>query len=218
MAKTGNVTLTQPFAKLKAIPSIFWGAPVLTGADGRPYCPGYIGATYSNFQHDYVQIEFPGSGVFDRTPGICNVSVRRGRGIDRKKSAGSDGERLTFKGINNADIEISITIWTPDQLARLQDLWRILQPPLGKGDPQAFDVKHPQLQFLGVKSAVFVDCSGLEQGSTNKTRVFTIKAVEYFPPGKKNVTASPKKALSRGSKLDPQKPGENPENLGPKPA
>ncbi len=205
---------------LTPIPSTFWGTPVLKDSKGVKYCPGFLGEAFSKNPWDYVTIEFPNSGVPNQTPGICTVSVRRGRKVDRKKSSGTDGETLTFTGITNADIEIAITIWTPEQLDILTDLWRLIQPPPGKGVPQAFDIKHPQFVINQVKSCVFVDSIGLENGSVAKTKTFVIKAVEYLPPGPKGATVSPDRAQARRSKLDEKgensQPGKNPKAVGPR--
>ncbi len=209
------------------VPGIFWGAPVLVDDQGHPYCPGYIGNTFTDNPWDTVKIAIPAPFLtgdllslnVDRTPGICDVSVRRGRDIDRKKSAGSDGERLTFKGINNADVEIAITIWTPEQLDVLRALWAVLQPPAGKGVPAAFDVRHPQFELNNIKSLCFIDSMGLTEGRASKVKVFTIRAVEYFPPGTKNTVKSIEKSYApRDNTLESShpKPGANPENQGPK--
>ncbi len=205
---------------LTAIPSTFWGTPVYKDSKGVKHCPGFIGEAFSKNPWDYVTIEFPNSGVPNQTPGLCTVSVRRGRKVDRKKSSGSDGETLTFTGISNADIEISITIWTPEQLDILIDLWKVIQPPPGKGVPQAFDIKHPQFLINQVKSCVFVDSIGLENGSVSKTKTFVIKAVEYLPASKRKTTKTPDRAKARGSKLDAAdentQPGKNPHAVGPR--
>lgn len=227
MARQKRPILRTPFTSDAStpVPGIFWG-PVFVDDKGHPYSPGYIGNTFSKNAWDAVQIAIPlpfMTGVLqqlnvDRTPGLCEVDVRRGRDIDRKKSAGSDGQRLTFKGINNADVDIRITIWTPEQLDVLSALWNVLQPKAGKGTPSAFDVKHPQFEINGVKSLCFVDSIGMTDGHTSKTKIFTIKAIEYFPPGSKSAVTTLKKAEARSNVLQSQypKPGENPENLGPK--
>lgn len=218
-SSNNRATLKNVYEGLNPVPSNFWGAPVLLDANGVKYCPGYTGPTFSKNKTDYVQIEFPGGGLIGKTPGLCKVSVRRGRKVDRKKSSGSDGERLTFTGISNADIEIAIEIWTPDQFDKLNDLWRLIQPPAGKGQPQAFDIKHPQFETNGIKSCVFVEARGFEPGSVVGMRVFVIQAIEYLPPGNKNVTNTPKRAQSRGSKLDGpehQLSGKNPHATGPR--
>ncbi len=222
-----KASLKTPYSNLSplgltVVPSIFWGAPVLKDDKGNKYCPGYIGDTFSKNQWDYVQIDYLDTigAESDKTPGICNVSVRRGRKLDRKKSSGSDGERLTFTGINNADIEISILIWTPAQLDALVKMWSLIQPAVGKGTPGAFDIHHPQFTVNNVKSCVFVDSIGLEMGPTPKTRTFVIRAVEYFPPGTKKITSTPSRAKAKGSTLDEkeenQQPGKNPHAVGPR--
>ena len=217
---------TQPLFLTK-LPSAFWGTPVFRATQdgymisaGELYCPGFIGNTFSKNPWDYVEISYLETlGVSGKTPGVCTVSVRRGRKIDRKKSAGSDGETITFSGINNADIEIAITIWTPEQLDVLTKMWALLQPASGKGSPGAWDIKHPQFGINQIKSAMFVDSVGLEGGSEKKTKTFVIKAVEYLPAGPKAIK-TPKKAQARDNTLqgskDNQQPGKTKGNLGPR--
>ncbi len=209
---------------LDPLPSDFWGSPVFTAEsdgymikEGELFCPGYIGNTISKNIWDYVVISFPKSGVSNITPGICNVNVRRGRKVDRKKSQGSDGERLTFTGISNADIDIAITIWTPEQLRILQLLWNFIQPAVGKGNPQAFSVSHPQLRYSQVQSCVFVESSGLEPNG--KMRTVTIKAIEYFPPKDKTVhtikKVEPRDSTLQSGDAEHEQPGKNPKAVGP---
>jgi hypothetical protein len=224
-----NDTL-NPFDSSKALfalPSQFWGTPVFKAQSdgymvkkGELYCPGFIGNTFSDNAWDYVEISYLETlGVSGKTPGICNVSVRRGRKIDRKKSSGTDGETITFTGISNAEIEIAITIWTPEQLDVLTKMWAVLQPAAGKKNPGAWDVSHPQFGVNQVKSAMFVDSVGLENGSEKKTKTFVIKAIEYLPAGKK-ATVTPKKAQARDNTLQGSKeneqPGKNPKAVGPR--
>lgn len=226
--------LVQPYQNIQAVPSKFWGAPVLraqgdqesTGIKaGELYCPGFIGPTFTQNAWDTVQIKIPApfmTGVLqqwnaDRLPGTSLVSVKKGRQLDRKKSSGSDGQRLTFTGINNADVEIQVTIWTPQQLEILLALWRVIQPQVGKGAPSAFDCYHPNLETSGVKSLVFVDSVGFAD-APGRSKTFRIAAVEYFPPGNKRVTSTANKSYSRGSVLDEgayRPPGKNPSNVGP---
>ncbi len=212
---------------LTPLASNFWGSPVFEAKQdgyfvkkGELYCPGYIGNTFSKNKWDYVTIALrSGPGTPQVTPGICNVSVRRGRKVDRKKSQGSDGETLTFTGISNADIEISITIWTPEQLKVMQKLWSIIQPAVGKGKPVAFSISHPQLQYSQVQSCVFVDSTGLESSGTSKTRTVTIKAIEYFPPKDKSVNTitkvEPLDSTLQDSSNEHEQPGKVSGNVGP---
>jgi hypothetical protein len=59
---------------------------------------------------------------------------------------------------------------------------------------------------------------GPDPGGVPRSRIFTIKAIEYAVPGTKNVTQTPTEAI--GSLLDPgvaayATPGSNPENAAP---
>lgn len=223
MGKVIPRALVQPYTQdVVILPSNFWGAPVLLDDNGHAYCPGFLGNTMSN-PWDAVQIPYlstvvnPIAGLqIDQTPGVCEVNIRRGRKLDRKKSAGSDGQRLTFTGIENADVEIAITIWTPEQLQVLNAAWAVLQPPSGKGTPAAWDVKHPQFDVNGIKSICFVDSMGLADGKWSRSKTFVIKAVEYLPPTGKT-TKTPPAAYTRGSLLDSQypAPGTGSKDTGP---
>jgi hypothetical protein len=124
------------YENVQAVPSEFWGAPVLVWdgpgqrfdgiQKGELYCPGYEGATYSKFINDYVLV------AGEPTPGICTITGSKSRAIDKKKSAGSDGSRLTFHGIDNAEGELAITIWTPQQYQVIRALLSKWFPPSQK--------------------------------------------------------------------------------------
>ncbi len=213
---------------LNALPSQFWGTPVFRATQdgymlkaGELYCPGYVGNTFSDNAWDYVEISYLETlGVSGKTPGLCTVSVRRGRKIDRKNKPGTDGETVTFTGLSNADIEIAITIWTPEQLDVLTKMWQILQPPAGKKNPAAWDISHPQFGINNIKSMMFVDSIGLENGSEKKTKTFTIKGIQWLPPSNKKATVTPPKAQARNNTLegskDNEQSGKNPKALGPR--
>lgn len=207
----------------------FWGAPVIKDARGTLSCPGYIGNTFFPEQaYSYLRISLPlpyrvGSlSSVEAFPGLCDVQVDVKRDKDQKKSAGSDGARLTLTGRAPAEVEVRCVIWTPEQLRILREMWRVIQPLAGKGTPSPYDVGHPVFDFHGVKSIQFLSASGPMQGGPPGSRVFVFKALEYLPPLKKNATTTPDKskakgAVARGSALDPeyQPPGKNPSNTGP---
>ncbi len=203
----------------------FWGSPVITKADGTLYCPGFVGDTYMKNVYDVLFINNAVSSGM--APGIAEVRVNKFRDLDKKKAAGSDGARLTVHGIEPAMVEIRLTIWTPEQLKALNELWPVLfprgnkRPFVVKNDtpwPPAFDCQHPELKQHSVKSLVFIGGEGPAEGSARapRARVFTMRAIEFFPPGKKSVTSTPTAPL--GSINDPKatpKPSQNPKNTGP---
>lgn len=123
----------------QAQPFQFWGSPVYVADDttapiyqvtsGDYYCPGFVGPTYATNAFDKMFIAVPYAGSSQPyTPGVCTVKVTKGREIDKKKSSGSDGARLTMHGIDPAMVEVRVVMWTPQQWRELQSLWEILFP------------------------------------------------------------------------------------------
>lgn len=216
-------TLIDPYNTTTAQSSFrFWGAPVYTASNGTLWCPGFDGATFSTSPYDYVTVAVPygpnvGGAPPNRTPGVCIVDVRKEYAVDKKKPLGSNGARVTFHGIDAAEVNIEIKIWTPEQLRQLELMWSSLFPPANKGVPVAFDVGHPILNDVhGVKSVQFVSGSGpIIQG--DRTGIFRIRALEYQPPATTNVTKTQVKSI--GSLLDAptySTPGSNTANLAPR--
>lgn len=213
--------LIQPYQNVPQVSFQFWAKPVLKAQDGSYYCPGFEGATYASNAYDFVYFSSPGSpGSFPGTvqpltPGICEVQVTKARDVDKKKPAGSDGARLTIHGVDPADVEIRLTIWTPEQLRQLMLLWTTLFPKAGKGSPPAFDSSHPTLAFHDVKSLQFVRATGPTIDAQRRGH-FVLHAVEFRPPSKKNATKT--ETESKGSLLDPAPyptPGANSKNSAP---
>lgn len=128
------------YENMQAVPSQFWGAPVLRWQGpaqrfdgiqkGELYCPGFEGATYSKFINEYCLI-----GGIVQTPGLIlpdGITGSKNRAMDKKKSPGSDGSRLTFHGLDNAEGEMRILIWTPQQYQALLELIALVFPPSQK--------------------------------------------------------------------------------------
>lgn len=226
--------LIQPY---KDIPNLvnfqFWGSPVLrattdqnaTGIKaGDLWCPGFIGPTFvPQDSYGFLGITMPGPTTQELSqvngfPGIADVRVSAQRKVDMKKASGADGATVTFTGRDPAQVDISLTIWTPQQLKILEAMWKELQPPAGKGEPAAYQVTHPLLRFHSIKALMFVGADGPSPGGPPQSRTFVIRALEYLPPKKKKATKTPKKTETRGSVLDEgayQPPGKNPNNVGP---
>lgn len=110
------------YDNVAAVASNFWGRPVLQADNGELYCPGFTGNTYAANPRDFVLI---GSYM---TPGLAEVKCDKRRDVDKKKIKGADGARLTLAGLQPADVEIRITIWTPEQLRQLEILRAIIFP------------------------------------------------------------------------------------------
>jgi len=225
-----------PYGNFPTISSEFWGSPVGIATagplKGKKYCPGYTGDTFSKLAWNTVLI----GGILP-TPGLAEVDCKKSRDLDKKKSKGSDGARITISGYEPAIIAITITIWTPDQLDELIGLWDQIQPKPGKAKKDAsgkfiypsFDVRHPTFSIHGVKSIQIKDGVGLDKGDIKNSRKFVINAIEYTPAPvlKKNATATTVQALT--TVFDPiggaaqaatatlfPKPGDAKANKGPK--
>ena len=230
MVKSLTRSLQQPFQGITPNNELaFWGSPVLTNAKGELYCPGFTGNTYSNNPWDYIDFALP--LVNHQTPGICKIICPKHRATDRKKSAGTDGARITVHGLIAADVQIHVKLWTPEQYRQMMLLWQILFPgpqnvsQTTTGGPnnaqhvqgsrssseitRPFQVSHPQLKESRINTLVFTGSSGPEESEPTRARVFTMYAVEYFPPDpKKKATSTPFAAVATiGTALDPALPG-----------
>lgn len=197
----------------------FWGSPIIQNQDGTLSCPGFYGNTYATNAWDKVLIGVPydqSKGEQPYTPGICTVEVMKGRGVDKKKSAGKDGTTVTFQGIENADVRIDVMIWTPEQLRQFVSLWSLLCPKLGKSAPNPYDVQHPTLTLHDVKSLQFIRGSGPVPGPIAKSRIFTMYAVEFIQKQTKNVVRTPIQSMDSIFNVTANpKPSSVPANFAP---
>lgn len=175
----------------------FWRQPVFQYTDGTYYTPGVDGPTYATSPWDKLEIDatvpppYVASGSKFSTPGICKVRVTKYRDVDKKKSAGSDGARVTIHGMEPAQLEIELMIWTPEQLRQLAAMWPVLSPAAYKGSPAAYDVRHPALSggLHSVSSVQFVSLDGPEIDSRG-VGTFRMKAWEFLKPGNPNVSVT----------------------------
>ncbi len=82
-------------------------------------------------------------------------------------------------------------------------------------DKTPFDVQHPTLDDYNIKSVLFTELVG-PQINRDRSRVWTMKGIEYLAPSTNNVTRTP--VASKGSVNDPpvqQTAGTNTKNWGP---
>lgn len=207
-------TLINPYLPTSQVSFQFWQKPVYQATDGTYWTPGFEGPTYMTSPWDYLYLGIPSTTPF--TPGKCIVRPVKFRDVDKKKAAGNDGGRITVHGIEPAEVDIEIIIWTPEQLRQLANLWPILFPQAYKGSPVPYDTQHPTLTIHNIKSLIFVRGEGPTIDDQRRGH-FTIKAWEFLKPaatkGKATATAS------LGSLLDPgayPTPGSNANNLGPR--
>lgn len=81
-----------------------------------------------------------------------------------------------------------------------------------------FDVSHPALALHGIKAVQIVGGRGPVPGRYPQSRIFTIKCIEYLPPGKASSTKTDNAPITAPSTLQSTTwptPGSNPANMGP---
>ena len=200
------------------IPSPFWGSPVYADKDGRHWCPGFDGETFSTNQWDYIKFNKIAGLAIDRTPGVCRVTVHKGHDVDKKKPPGAHGARHTSFGIKPADFNVEIEIWTPEQLRQLQILWAYVLTPKSDGSLKTIDVTHPMFGIHSIKSMQFVSGSG-PVVSHDRRGVFTMHVLEFMKPSTGNIVNTPTASVAAMTTLySPSKnplPGSNKSDLAP---
>lgn len=216
-----NGGLINPFLPTSQAQFQFWAKPVYQASDGTYWAPGFDGPTFSTNPWDYIKVgtvygPYTGGAPPDRTPGICRIRLRKEYQVDKKKPIGANGSRNTFHGVDPAEFDIEIEIWTPEQLRQLSTMWAYMFPPAAKGTPIAFDVQHPLFAIHDVKSIQFAAGEGPEI-RPDRRGVFRIRAVEFLKPTTANATKTAVQPI--GSLYDPATPatpGANPANLAPR--
>ena len=95
------------------------------------------------------------NGVSYLTPGACTVAPSSSVEIDENSVPGEDGNSPVLLGWRDADLSLTIKVWTDRQFAALNDLMTIFRPPQGKQNYSPVVLAHPAAQLLGV-SLVYV--------------------------------------------------------------
>lgn len=184
--------------------STFWDSTVTAGGSDPG---GYFGDTYSANPWNYCTI------AGQKTPGIAEVQVTPKLKLDQKKANGRHGSTHTKTGYDDAEVDIKIYMWTPEQWAVYeQHIVPIIWPP-AKPDAQeaqqsnnktkkretAFDgalsFVHPNAALYRVSAVVVTSPSGREPGRVVGEGMVRIKAKQWQAPStkKKPVTKTVKK-------------------------
>lgn len=201
----------------------FWVQPVFKNDDGSLWCPGVEGEPYLRNPDSIVRIggggaPFALAGQELALPGLCTVHVHKEYAFDKKKPVGSHGARVTIHGIDAAEIEIEVMIWTPEQKRQFDSVWSVIFPG-SKGSQQPRDVAHPTFTSHGIKSMIVVNGRGWERGPVVNSRVWIINGIEFAKLSTKDVTTTPKgsKPVGEiyGNGISHPTPGSNPANTGP---
>jgi hypothetical protein len=122
-------------------------------------------------------------------PGLARVEGKCHREFDIKKPRGSDSATITSVGQYPGKFDISLRIWTSQQLDNLQSIIPTLKPKRGV-KPTAVDVMHPALTLLGIRSLIIVEVGTLNQTGIPGVREMKINCLEFWPGLIKDVTTT----------------------------
>ena len=205
----------------------FWDDPQ------GPDASGMVRDRFSTNPWDYVVLDGR------KTPGLVEVLATPAMKFDEKNSAGRHGSSITFAGYKPTKVDISVHIWTDDQLEEMEDLLALVWPVVTKKNPQpkAIQVRHPSLNALHVKSIAVLGvstytpsgkisggrmikftCAEFEPVNTKKKATGTIKPpalVDKFTKGENFTTAENKQVQVKGANAKPTSPSQSTADTGP---
>ena len=135
------------------------------------------------------------------SPGLAQVGdVSREYEWDVKVGKGAFGSTTTFTGRVPAKFSVTFTLWTQDHFSEWEDFVGMLKydPTKIKYNPDtlyvsgvsAVDIFHPVLVNLDINSVVVQKISGLVHKGRG-VYTATIDFLEYYPPPKISVVATP---------------------------
>lgn len=198
--------------------------PILVGLVAAPGAPfwdssgdgedGYEGPDYSVSPWDLAIL----NGL--KVPGITRVKCLPKKKIDIPKTTGRDGGPTTDRGHEAARLDITIQVWTPSQWQKLQvllrGLWRPPGAPVGALDMKAIKIEHPSCSNPPWSvSSILVEILESPEWTAEKGAIIRIKAVQYIPPNKANVT---RPVAGAGVPLAPEFQGQSAASAPPKPS
>lgn len=144
-------------------------------------------------------------------PGVCSVSGRVARRVDRKTTSGRHATTVTYLGDEPAEFTITVKLWTEAHLLSFEallDALAQLGPALDSKDSGKFprrpvDVRHPTLDLFKIRACHVVEAGMLQPASEPGVFEATFKCVEYVADANRKTSAqTPKGAdasiLSRG--------------------
>lgn len=142
---------------------------------------------------EYDKITIAGITTATDSHGVVEVTgADRGYSWDQKKSAGSQGQTITYRGWALAKPKIKFKFWKQEQI---DAFYRDIVPPIyydaTKTAPKPWDVYHPKLLANEIIWLVTEKIGDLEQPGSQLWTV-TIETLEYRQATSKNATTTPK--------------------------
>ncbi len=128
------------------------------------------------------------------SPGIANVFMRKRLRLDKKQPAGSRGQTQTVQGIDNAEIDIEIQMWTFAHWQRWLALLSVLLPVhqvtstnaktgfvTAVGGPVPIKVSHPAFAGQGIDTLFIMQIGTPVNHQCIGVKYVTIRALEFLP-------------------------------------
>lgn len=99
-----------------------------------------------------------------RIPGIASISGKAFEvRADKKSIPGEHGEKMTTLGREPCDPEITLKLWTPQQLKDFLTIVKLFLPKSHRQLPPPVDVIHPALAIFKVRSLRIMSCTFPEE-------------------------------------------------------
>lgn len=116
-----------------------------------------------------------------RAPGLPRVLGGKGKRIQVKLSAGSNGAVPTYLGEDPCDFSIRLTIWTPNQWKWLKQFVDLISPPATvRIAPKIAKVEYPALALIGIYD-MYVVRVAIPTVDDQGRGTQEISCVEYLP-------------------------------------
>lgn len=153
----------------------------------------------SGFAHwNEDETSWDGIVVGDRgiyAPGIVeSIDISRQAKVDTRTGPGVNGATLTFQGRELAKVSIGMKMWTVRHWERFRLFVAAFE--LGQNATKLLprDFLHPALAVRGLRALVVTGLNGPSMPDAQDMVRYTIEALQYAPPPKKNVTNTPAKS------------------------
>ncbi len=139
------------------------------------------------------------AGITTNVPGFGVVEVtgaERKYSWDVKKSAGSQGQTITYRGWELAKPKIKFKFWQDAQIRAFFDqIVPALSYDAEKQNPKPFDVYHPKL-FASLIFWLVTDNIGDLVQEAGQLWTLTVETIEYRQAKAKNATSTPEQSNS----------------------
>jgi hypothetical protein len=164
---------------------VFWD-PVATGYDAEIDHDLYAPDPWDTVKIGGIQL-----------PGLCSVKGEPTLAFDKKKAGGVDGATITVNGYLPGPVTIECLLWTPKQLAKMEEIAPLLWTKPNKKSTAkelAKPIVNPAFALWGIASVVVLGVSVPEKGPVTGSRIVRIKCVEYVETKAVKKTATAKGA------------------------